>query len=392
MKNLVILGVLSILLITTFRVCSTELSSYDQLTQSWISYKNQFVQADGRVMDFYLNSATTSEGQSYALLRSVWLNDKQTFDSVLTWTNNNLRIRGDNLFAWKWGQNKDGSWGIIDKSSATDAEQDIALALILAYEKWNNKSYLDQAKNILTEIWCKEVINVQGTNYITAGDWTKNDENAKLNPSYFAPYAYRVFAKYDKSNNWMELVDSSYKAIETLSSQSTFNLPPDWGYINQKTGEISLKKAGSTEKDNSTESDFSYDAIRTFWRISMDYVINKDERALNYLNKSTKYLIKYWQINKNLPASITSDGIIRKQEESYAIYGMVITAIGLIDNKTSQEIYHQKIAASYDNGFWQNPKDYYGQNLIWFGLSLWNNMNTNGKVKPDTNLLNLISK
>lgn len=384
--NKSILIIISILTILSLgNVYCNEISTHDQLKQSWEAYKGFFIQDDGRVIDYYGNNITTSEGQSYAMLRAVWLNDQPTFDKVLKWTNSNIKVRGDNLFGWKWGKNDSNQWTILEKSSASDADQDIALALILANERWNNQTYLDQAMGILDDMWNKEVLNVNNTYYLAAGDWALLSDNVKINPSYFAPYAYRVFAKYDKKHDWNKLVDSSYDALQKATSFSKVSLPPDWAYINKKTGEITIN-TDSKSKD----SDFSYDAIRVFWRIAFDYQLNKDQRALTYLNKSTNYLTKYWQINGSLPATVTIDGIVRKPEESYAIYGTSLPAIALVNCQSAQEIYHKKLAAEYIKGFWSNPKDYYGQNLIWFGIALWENITGQNTSLSQKGLLHLV--
>src|SRR5262245_11877702 len=46
-----------------------------ELEESWERYKKQFIQADGRVID-YTAAVSTSEGQSYGMLRSFWMRDK----------------------------------------------------------------------------------------------------------------------------------------------------------------------------------------------------------------------------------------------------------------------------------------------------------------------------
>lgn len=386
MKHFLLLLMVLTLFLPANKACSSELSSYDQLIQSWETYKSFFIQDDGRVIDFYANNITTSEGQSYALLRSVWLNDKKTFDNVLNWANANLKVRGDSLYGWKWGENDKGEWTILDRSVATDAEQDIALALILAHEKWNDKKYLDQAKQILKDLWEKTVVEINEQNYITAGDWATTDENIKINPSYFSPYAYRIFSKYDSEHNWESLVDSSYTALNAVSQLSVFYLPADWAYINKKTGKFSIDK-----EINPKESDYSYDAIRTQWRIALDYMLYNDQRALDYLKKSTEFLIKYWEINGNLPTAVTSDGIIRTPHDSYAVYGANLPAISIINNKVGQQIYHKKLAGEYVKGFWGNPKDYYSQNIIWFGIALWYNIDNKKESLSKRGLENLLN-
>jgi endoglucanase len=392
MKKLIISLTIGILLLSTFfititRVFCSELSSKEQLIESWETYKGYFIQADGRVIDFYNNNVSTSEGQSYALLRSVWVNDRETFDTVLNWTNNNLKTRGDNLIGWKWGKNDQGEWKILDNASATDAEQDIALALIMATERWGETRYIDQAKGILKDLWEKEVITIKGMNYLVSGDWAKDDTNVKLNPSYLAPYAYRKFAEVDPDHDWLSLVDSSYKILEDSSSYSVFYLPPDWCYINTETGKIALNP-----DQYSKENDYSYDAIRVHWRVAFDYILYNEPRAKTYLDKSTDFLINYWSINGSLPSSITANGVIRKGEESFAIYGAVLPAIAIIKPQVANQIYHKKIAADYIKGFWANPKDYYAQNLIWFGVSLWNNIDSRNKPLANRGILHLLEK
>src|SRR5215472_3824549 len=63
----------------------SEWATADMLKESWTAYKNRFVQADGRVIDLKAEGVSTSEGQSYAMLRAVWVGDQQSFDRILEW-------------------------------------------------------------------------------------------------------------------------------------------------------------------------------------------------------------------------------------------------------------------------------------------------------------------
>src|SRR3989344_697697 len=157
----------------------------------WVSYRDK-IQKDGRTLDRERNYLTTSEGQSYSLLRSVWMDDKDTFDRVLKWTNHNLRKRdGDRLFSWLWGQNPNGHWDVLREeggiNTASDADQDIALALIFANKRWNQSHYMEQAREVLADIWRAEVVTINGRPYLTAGNWAKQENQPTLNPSYFSP-------------------------------------------------------------------------------------------------------------------------------------------------------------------------------------------------------------
>src|SRR5437660_312670 len=79
-------------------------SPYSLLTSSWEKYKQSFITNEGRSIDLSQNNITTSEAQSYAMLRAVWVDDKQTFDRVNTYTNTHLKRPSDHLYGWRFGK------------------------------------------------------------------------------------------------------------------------------------------------------------------------------------------------------------------------------------------------------------------------------------------------
>ena len=97
----------------------------DELSALWSLYRYTHVQS-GRVVALDEDGITTSEGQAYAMLRAVWANDRASFDAVWAWTRENLQVRPDRLLAWRW------KGRVLDLNAATDADQDAALALVLA--------------------------------------------------------------------------------------------------------------------------------------------------------------------------------------------------------------------------------------------------------------------
>ena len=95
----------------------------------WSNYKDAFVTAGGRVRRPRDNDDTVSEGQAYAMLAAVLLDDRETFDKLYEWTDAHLsrrkRLGGDHLLAWHWQGGKVADW-----MPASDADCDFALALI----------------------------------------------------------------------------------------------------------------------------------------------------------------------------------------------------------------------------------------------------------------------
>jgi len=142
------------------------------LKESWNAYVQRFIQGDGRVIDHSAAGISTSEGQAYAMLRAVWIGDRDSFDKTFNWALNNLNsgIRSDNLWAWKWGKDSRGNWGIMDKAFASDADQDAALALILAWRVWKDEKYANHARAVLRDLWTLGTVEVAGRRYLLAGD------------------------------------------------------------------------------------------------------------------------------------------------------------------------------------------------------------------------------
>jgi len=336
------------------------------LNQLWDAYKREYVQKDGRTMDRAQNFLTTSEGQSYTLLRSVWLDDKETFDATLLWTNHNLKKRGDNLFAWKWGELSPGNWGVLESegglNSASDADQDIALALIFAYHRWNQPHYLEQARRILNDIWEQEVIIIQDKPYMTAGNWAKLEAEPIINPSYLSPAAYSIFSKVDPIHDWMAVKDTSYEILE----KSTVVLPPDWIKINPATLEV-IPHSFSDE-----EPAFSHDALRVFWRVGLDWEWHQERRAKEYFTK-VSFLKAEWDEYGAIRSAYTLDGKPLVSDESLSMYGAVLPYFLVISPEIAGQIYNDKLAEQFnpDSEDFHGDIGYYSSNWAWFGMAMY---------------------
>ncbi len=343
------------------------------LVSTWETYKNTFVKDDGDTVD-PANNTTTSEGQSYTMLRAVWMNDKQLFDKTWGFTKRNMQ-KDNNLIAWKWGKKPDGTMGIIDKSSAADGDEDIALALAFAGKRWNNPGYIIDSRTIMQAIWENEVKVVRSKPYLVAGDWAKPKSTAIINPSYLAPSSYRIFAEIDKTHNWLSLVDTSYEVLNActdsdLDKETSAGLAPNWCAVDSSGKIIKSPEKGL----DSTE--YSYDAFRTPWRIALDYQWFKEPRAKSYLTKND-FLRKEWANNKKISVAYTHDGKPWEDYESAGAYAANLASFVVTDKSAAKEIYETKVLNKLyedkDGSYWEDSKSYYTQNWAWFGTALYNN-------------------
>lgn len=357
----IILFIILFIFILAFRVDGTQKSGFC-LKKSYELYKNNFMSQDGRIIDYDKKDITTSEGQSYIMLRSLIMDDRETFDLTYKWAKNNLQ-RADKLFAWLWGEDSNGKYGILDYNSASDADVDIAFALLLAREKFDCTEYLQEAIPIINSIWYKETKKIGEHIVLMPGAMQTLEAKIEINPSYFSPYEFRFFQKYDELHDWNCLIDSSYYYLDAVMSKTQTHLPPNWFLI--KNGQIVL--------ENSTKSDFSYDAIRVFPRIYLDYIRTDEKRALPILEKS-KFFVDKWEANNGtFYTNYKENGELRDKVQFEGSIGVLLPAISLYNKKIAQDIYKNKLESIFLNeDFWEGKNDYYNKNLLWFGCYLYN--------------------
>ncbi|MBI4783692.1 MAG: glycosyl hydrolase [Oscillatoriophycideae cyanobacterium NC_groundwater_1537_Pr4_S-0.65um_50_18] len=344
----------------------------DLIQQSWQAYRQRFIQGDGRVIDREAEDRSTSEGQAYAMLRSVLMDDRDMFERVLNWGENNLQRqqpngqRRDRLWAWKWGKNDQGGWGAIDANFASDGDLDAITALILASRRWNKPEYLDLARSKLQDLWALATVEAgNGKRYFLPGEkrlFQPQPDRVYLNPSYLAPYAFRLFAQVDPAHDWMALVDSSYTVLNQSAEVSQVGLPSDWIVLETASGKF------QASQDDKLKSIYGFDAYRVWWRVSLDAIWFKEPRAQQYLQQYLQPLQEKWRSQKSIPAQLDLKGEAIVSYESTAQYAMLYAAFSQIDQETAAEIRQQKLLPTYQAGFWDGDSAYYSQNLVWFGL------------------------
>jgi endo-1,4-beta-D-glucanase Y len=337
------------------------------LEQAWTGYKQAFVSADGRVSDPTRGGVTTSEGQSYALLRAVWMDDGSTFDTAWRWTIANLQVRGDGLFASLWA-----GGGVQDHNTASDADSDIALSLLFAAKRFGVAGYHSAALQVLSGMWQHDVASVDGMNVLTAGNWAalQQSPGPVVNPSYLAPYAYRVFAREDSAHPWGSLVDSSYTLLDkctaaTLDGTASAGLPPNWCAISRSGGGIvSFPQIAGAD-------DYGYDAFRVMWRIAVDAVWNGEPRAREYLQRND-FLRRRWSAAQRLDPVYAHDGSVVSGFDDPTVYGGDIGNFVVADPSAAAEM-EQRLLDSFHPGtpaYFGQPNNYFEQNWVWFGLAL----------------------
>lgn len=335
-----------------------------ELRRAFHDYIGRFVQDDGRVVDPVGGNITTSEGQSYALVRAVWSNDRTTFDKVRHWMRNNLQ-GGDPtaLPSWKWGQKPDGGWGVLDPNPATDADLFVAYALILGAQRWNEPEMRVQALAILDKVWTTETAEVAGHRVLLPGPWAAGKPVLRLNPSYSLPFAYRVFAEVDPDHDWKGFVDDTYWMLDAVTNK--LGLQPDWVWMDASSGAIVPAPDGEPE-----QLGFGFEAMRVPWTLAAEARWYSDARAKKLL-AGYKSLREIYHRTGGIPAVVEPDGSPGRDHPYLGLYGALLPAWGEAFPADAEMLYNDVIRPVRTASGWGSADDYYAHNWVWFGLALW---------------------
>jgi endo-1,4-beta-D-glucanase Y len=354
-------------------------SKSEMLYELWNTYKqNNLEPASDRTIDHSQpGNITTSEGESYTMMRAAWMDDETTFNRSLDWSLAYLQ-RPDHLFSWKYGELSGGKYGINmtngNYNSASDADTDIALALLMGYSRWDQPQYLGYAQQIITSIWNEEVVSVAGQPVMTADNLESTAKtNVVVDPSYFNPAAYRIFAKIDPTHNWTGLITNSYTILNQVStsnlgSSSSAGLPPDWIEINKSTGTL-IPNATTTLNTN-----YGFDAFRVPFYLALDWEWYHDPRDKQVLSNYS-YLATLFNKNGALDASYAHDGAVVDKYQAPAMYGGSIGYFIVENPSLAKTVYQNKLLTLYnpDTQAWRSTLSYYDDNWAWFGMALEQN-------------------
>lgn len=241
------------------------------LKEQFLTYLSGYYEESGDVarIKFDDNSYTVSEGIAYGMIFMVYFSDNTTsyqsqFDKL--WKYYQSHLDGNGLMNWKiqgFTSNVAGSGG------ATDADEDAAFALAMAYYQFGNESYKTAASSLIAKIRQYEFAS-DGMHY--PGDqWT-----SPKNPSYVSPAAYEIFKIFDSSNSsfWATAISKNYTLL-AANQNATTGLPSGWS-----------NESGSAQA-NSTYSftGFDYDATRAPWRWAWAYAWYGHSQASSLLAK-----------------------------------------------------------------------------------------------------------
>jgi endo-1,4-beta-D-glucanase Y len=245
------------------------------LTEEYDAWKSRHVQtcADGSSI-VVKDGSVVSEGIAYGMLLAAGFLDRPLFDGLWQYYTDHVDANG----LMNWATSLCEGAGNNNANAAADAELDAAMALIQAHAVWPDGSYLAAAEDLTQRILDHETDVCDDKLVLLPGDaWGGcNDSDTRINPSYFAPGYYRVFAaKFSaQAEAWNQLLENTYALY--ASYQAQFPLVPDWD--NHPYG------------DEGSLDHYNYDACRTPWRLATEYAFSGDSRAATFLQSVSSWV------------------------------------------------------------------------------------------------------
>jgi endoglucanase len=241
--------------------CNWPKYNTDAVETAYQNWKAKFFDSStGRIMRPDSSNDTVSEGIGYGMLIGVFMNDKAMFDAV--WGYGKSHLDGNGLMTWHYSSNGSAA----GNGSATDADEDMAYALMMAGVQWSDSSYTSAGTTMANAIMAHEVSG----NVLEGGDMFNNA--SEIDPSYFAPSYYRVFARVTGNNAWMDVLNESYTILANATGSD--GLVPNW---------VNTSGAGISYGNPNVGPYFGYDACRTPFRIALDWCLNGENNAKQYL-------------------------------------------------------------------------------------------------------------
>jgi len=228
--------------------------------------------------------STVSEGIAYGMILSVYMNDQSLFDSLWKYEQSFLGKNG----LMDWYIRADGSdRGENGVGAASDADEDMAWALVMADRQWGGKgslgdTYLNIAKHQIEQVYNTEI---QDDKLLKPGDSWGGWSTA--NPSYFAPSYYRVFAKVSGNNKWNDVLQTSYDVL--AKSLNAANKNVDNGLVPAWCTSDGAPNAGVFQNGPASPTHYQYDSCRTPFRIGLDYCQTGEPRAQSYVAKTSQF-------------------------------------------------------------------------------------------------------
>lgn len=249
------------------------------------------------------NAVSCSEGHGYGMLATAMMagydaNAHTDFNALYYFYKAHTSANNPALMSWQQ-LNENGV--IVDNTadgddSATDGDMDIALALLLADRQWASNGSINYKAEAIKVIQAILKSDVNQTELILKlGDWASNSSSygKGTRSSDFMLGHLRSFAKYDTANatQWLNVLNKTASIVTyqyTSGGSASTGLMPDFFTKNSAGKYVPVT---GTYLESKHDGDYDWNACRTPWRLSMDYLLSGSTTLKSQLGKLNAWII-----------------------------------------------------------------------------------------------------
>ena len=349
--------------------CAGQTAS-SMLKAHFVTYMKDYYEEQGDLgrIKFDEKQYTVSEGIGYGMIMCVYFSDNTTsyqsqFDKLYNYYKKYLD--GNGVMHWKI----EGFGGTPGTGGATDADEDVAFALAMAYYQFGDSKYKDEA--------AKVIANMRKSEFSSNGMHKLGDQwdNWK-NPSYVSPAAYEIFKEFDagQSSFWESAIKTNYTLLLKNRHSST-GIPSGWA--------DNSSYAAVVGNNGKNFAGFDYDAARAPWRWAWSYAWYGHSEAKDLTEK-----LATWVNAQNfgkLYMNMKQDGTLDKnskpcQDSDCKANGSSIGPLSsvLIANSS----YQDKLNTNFQALMNQEPGYFHSSLRLLSGLLMSGNMQNLAKATP----------
>lgn len=312
---------------------------------------------------------TVSEGIGYAMILCVYFSSNtksyQTqFDKL--WAYYQAHTNENGVMNWKI----DGFGGAVGQNGATDAEEDVAFALAMAYYQFGDDKYKSAASSLIGKM--------RTTEFSSNGMHKLGDAwDPYKNPSYVSPAAYEIYKLFDSNSSfWDSAIKTNYEMLLKNQNSST-GIPSGWADNNSFApivGNNGYNFAG-----------YDYDAVRAPWRWAWSYAWYGHSQAKTLSDK-----LAAWVNTKpfgQLYINMKTDGTASLTQEPCKSNGCKAngSSIGSLSSVLiMDEKYHAKLNENFGALLSQQPGYFHSNLRLLTGLLMTGNFPNMSKATPVT--------
>jgi endo-1,4-beta-D-glucanase Y len=338
-----------------------------QLLDQFEKYLKSYYEENGSQarIKFDEDQYTVSEGIGYGMILCVYFSN----------ANKSYQSQFDKLWAYYKAHSNNGvmDWkiqgfgGAVGTGGATDAEEDVAFALVMASYQFEDSKYLSDAKTLIAKMRQSEFAS-DGRHKVG------NQWDPYLNPSYVSPAAYEIFKDVDDASFWSKAISTNYDIVLGNRNSST-GIPSGWANMGSPYGPI-------TGNNGYNFAGYDYDAVRAPWRWAWSYAWYGHSQAKDLSEKLAK-----WVSTKTfgqLYINMKTDGSANMQGEPCKSNGCKangssigsLSSVLIVDEK-----YSDLIKTNYSALMSQQPGYFHSNLRLLTGLLMSGNMQNFATMK-----------